>query len=480
MTPAPQTAARATPVAGRFVRAAIVLGCALGVWMVPTPAGISEPSWRLLAIFVGTVVGLIARPAPVGAVVLSGVTAAALTGALTPARALAGYADPTVWMVFCAFQIAGGMIKTGLGRRLALLFIRAMGRTSLGLAYALVVTDALLGMVVPSVSARSGGILFPITRSLAETLGSTPGQTAGRLGAFLLPVVYHCDVVVCAMFLTGQASNPLIASFARQSAGVNLDYATWALGAVVPGIIALVLTPLVVYYTSPPELKATPAAAAFAQSELARLGPMTRHERLMLAVFFLITLLWSTTSWHGIEYALVALLAVVALLMTGVLEWDDVVSDRTAWDVFIWYGGIYQLARALAESGVTELFATVVAGVIGGLPWLTALAVLVLIYFYAHYGFASITAHASAMFMPFLAVLMAAGAPTMVSVLLLAYLTNLTASLTHYGTTSTPIYYGAGYLTQASWWRIGFLVSLPNLVIWSIVGMIWWKVLGWW
>jgi len=465
---------------GRLARAAIVVASALGVWLIPTPDGITAASWRLLAIFVGTVVGLIARPAPVGAVVLTGVTAAAITGALTPARALAGYADPTVWMVFCAFQIAGGMIKTGLGRRLALGFIRAMGRTSLGLAYALVVTDALLGMVVPSVSARSGGILFPIARSLSETLGSTPGPTATRLGSFLLPVVYHCDVIVCAMFLTGQASNPLIASFAKQAAGVELSYATWALGAVVPGVIALLLTPLVVYYASPPELTKTPAAAQFAQAELSRLGPMTRPERLMLVVFALITILWSTTALHGIEYALVALLAVVALLMTGVLEWDDVLSDKTAWDVFIWYGGIYQLARALAESGVTELFAKGVAGVIAGMPWVAALAVLLVIYFYAHYGFASITAHASAMFMPFLAVLIAAGAPTMVAVLLLAYMTNLTASLTHYGTTSTPIYYGAGYLTQASWWRVGFLVSLPNIVIWTLVGMAWWKVLGWW
>ena len=121
-----------------------------------------------------------------------------------------------------------------------------------------------------------------------------------------------------------------------------------------------------------------------------------------------------------------------------------------------------------------------IGGLLGDMPWVAALVVLLLIYFYAHYAFASITAHASAMFMPFLAVLIAAGAPTVAAVLVLAYLTNLTASLTHYGTTSTPIYYGAGYLSQASWWRVGFLVSLPNIVIWTIIGMAWWKLLGWW
>src|SRR5688572_10577222 len=172
--PTPRLADRRTTTRSRAMRFGIVFLAAVIVLATPVPAGVTVQAWRLLAVFAATVVGLIAQPAPVGAMVLFGVTTAALTGALTPAQALAGYADPTVWMVFCAFQIAGGMLKTGLGRRVALIFIRAIGQTSLGLAYALVGTDTILGTVIPSVSARSGGILFPITKSLAETFGSTP------------------------------------------------------------------------------------------------------------------------------------------------------------------------------------------------------------------------------------------------------------------------------------------------------------------
>jgi DASS family divalent anion:Na+ symporter len=199
----------------------------------------------------------------------------------------------------------------------------------------------------------------------------------------------------------------------------------------------------------------------------------------MLGVFLFVTALWTTNSLHGLDYAVVALLGVAALLITRVLNWEDVLTDRVAWDVFIWYGGIYQLASALAATGIAKVFTQAAQQHVAG-PWGVTLVVLLAVYFYAHYGFASITAHASAMYLAFLLVLTATGTPPIVAALALAYLSNLSASLTHYGTTSTPMYYGAGYLTQTQWWKVGFLVSLPNFVIWTVVGMTWWKVLGWW
>jgi DASS family divalent anion:Na+ symporter len=77
-------------------------------------------------------------------------------------------------------------------------------------------------------------------------------------------------------------------------------------------------------------------------------------------------------------------------------------------------------------------------------------------------------------------VIIAAGAPPYLAVLLLAYFSNLAASLTHYGTSSAPIYFGSGYVSQKTWWRLGLTVSLPNLLIWAGVGLLWWKLLGWW
>ncbi len=435
---------------------------------------------RLLAIFVATIFGLILQPMPGGAIVLFGVMAMPLSGALPVAQSLVGYADPVVWLVLAAFFISRGMIKTGLGRRIAYLFIRKIGHTSLGLGYALISTDMLLAMVIPSNGARAGGILFPIGKSLSEAYQSWPQTSARRLGAFLMTLMYQCDVIICAMFLTGQASNVLIAKMARQETNVDLSYSQWALGAIVPGLVGLWLVPILIYRVFPPDIRHTPEAHQLANDELAKMGPMSGPEKVMLLVFALVAALWMTSSWHMIDASLVALLGVGLLLLSGVLDWNDALAERAAWDVFIWYGGLLQMAKSLSGAGVTQWFAQSASSLTVGWSWGAALALLLLIYFYVHYGFASITAHATAMYIPFLVVILAAGAPPYLAVLLLAYFSNLNACLTHFGTTPAPIYFGAGYVNQRTWWQLGFLVSILNIMIWAGVGLVWWRFLGWW
>jgi divalent anion:Na+ symporter, DASS family len=450
------------------------------LFLLPVPAGVTPQAWRLLAIFVGTILGLMLQPLPLGAMALVGLAAAALTGALPAGQVFAGYADPLVWMVLAAFCISRVMIKTGLGRRVALLFIRALGHTSLGLGYSVVASDAVLGMVIPSNGARAGGIVFPIVKSLAEAYGSRPGPTAARLGAFLMLMVYHCDVIVSAMFFTGNASNPLIASLAQQVTGIEISYSRWALGAIGPGLASMLAVPLFLYRTGPPAVKQTPAAAEFATAELRQLGPMVRAEKIMLGVFAFITLLWMTKSWNNIDYPITALAGLTILLIGGVLTWDDVLAERSGWDVFVWYGAIYQMARALTEAGVTRVLAQAVGQLMSGTIWWAALPVLVFIYVYAHYAFATITAHVSAFYAAFLLVIIAAGTPPYLAVFSMSYVSSLGASLTHYGTTTSPIYYGAGYVAQGAWWRIGLLVATINTLVWLAFGAAWWKLLGWW
>jgi divalent anion:Na+ symporter, DASS family len=464
----------------RLVKWGVVLLAGLTIAAIPPPSGITPESWRLLAIFVATITGSILRPAPGGAVVLLGVSALAFFGVMPVGQALEGYSNPIVWLVLAAFFISRGMIKTGLGRRIALLFIRAIGHRSFGLGYALVGTDMVLASVIPSNGARAGGIIFPIAKSLSEAYDSRPGTTAGRLGAYLMCLLYQCDVIICAIFLTGQAANPLIAELAKQVTGIEVSYTRWLAAAIVPGVVSLLVVPPLLFRLFPPEVRRTPEARDFAAAELKRMGPPTRSEKLMMLVFGLVALLWMTKGLHGVNYEVVALLGICVLLLTRVIGWDDVLSERNAWDVFIWYGGLVRMAEALGQTGITKRFADSTATLTVGWKWWTALGVLLFVYFYAHYGFASITAQATAMYIPFLVVILGAGAPTYLAVLSLAYFSNLSASLTHYGTTPAPIYFGAGYVKQRTWWWLGLVASLPNIVIWVVIGFSWWKLLGLW
>jgi len=449
-------------------------------WFLPRPVDVKPEGWRLLGIFLAAVAGLMLHPLPGGAIVLMAVTAAALTGALPMAQALGGYANPSVWLVLAAFFVSRALIKTGLARRIALLFVRAFGRSSLGISYSLILSDVTLASTIPSNAARAGGVILPILRSLSELYGSQPGPTAALLGTFLFVAVYQGECIAAAMFLTGQASNPLAANFARKIAGVDMTWAGWLAAGLAPGAIGIVTVPWIISRLLPPQIRHTPEAAEFARRELTAMGPLDRGQRIVLFVFAMTCGLWLTTRLHGLGITEVALMGACGLFVSGVLTWQDAITEKSAWDVFIWYGGITRLGEALNEFGVTEAFAKQVGAYFQNLDWVTLLAVTLGIYFYAHYGFASITAHIVSMFPPFLALLLARGGPPGLIVYAFACLSNLSAGLTHYGTTPSPMFYAHGYVSFRDWWRVGFLISLVNLAIWCSAGFFWWKLIGIW
>jgi DASS family divalent anion:Na+ symporter len=382
--------------------------------------------------------------------------------------------------VLAAFFVARALINSGLARRIALLFVRAIGHTSAGLGYSLVASDWVLAGIIPANSARIGGVILPITRSLASIYDSLPGPTAPLLGTYLMLTIYQGDVIACAMFLTGQASNPIGARLAAQTAHITVDWPSWLFAASVPGLCAFLLMPWVIYRISPPEIRHTPQAAEMARKELLAMGPLNRNERIVLAIFITVCGVWATSPLHGIEATTAALGGVAVLLATRALTWEDVTREHLAWDIFVWYGGLIRMGEALNEFGITSAFAAWVSGHFPGWHWPLLMGVVCFIYFYSHYAFASITTHFISMYVPFLAVLLAAGAPAPLIAYALLFYTNLSASLTHYGTTHAPIVFGAGYVSHGLWWRVGLLASAVNLAVWTGVGLLWWKFIGLW
>jgi divalent anion:Na+ symporter, DASS family len=464
----------------------LVLGLGIWAWDVVLgrlPEGVTSRGWQLLAIFLPTILGLMLRPLPGGAIVLIALTVAILTQTLNTEQALGGFAHGSVWLVLAAYFMSRAIIKTGLARRVALNFVRVLGGNTLGLSYALVATDTVLAGMIPSNAARVGGVVLPIARSLAELYKSFPGQTASLLGTFLLLSLYQADVAACAMFLTGQASNPLAADQARAlTSAVDLHYGNWLLYASVPAVVSLLVIPYLTYRWTKPGIRHTPQAVDMARQELAVMGPMRGPEAVVLAVFISVCLGWILDGFlfQGKNVAGIALGGAAVLLLAGVLTWEDAVNERAAWDVFIWYGGLVQLGTLLRETNIPNVFAQTVAFEMQSLPTILLFLATLLIYFYAHYAFASITAHIVSMYGAFVGVLIAAGVSPALAVCSFAFLTNLSAGLTHYGTTPGPIIFSTNYVPMETWWRVGFGLSLVNLTIWLTVGLAWWKLMGLW
>ena len=415
-----------------------------------------------------------------GAIAMLGIAATALTGTLTINESLSGFGHPIIWLIVIAFFISRGFIKTGLGSRIAYLFMARVGKKSLGLAYSMIMTDLVLAPVIPSNTARSGGVIFPILRSIAKSYRSEPDDaTARRIGAFLIKTSFQGTVITSAMFLTAMAGNPLAAKLAG-NAGVELTWGGWALAAIVPGLVSLAVVPWILYKIYPPEIKETPEAPQMARDRLAEMGKLESSEWTMFATFCLLLLLWIFGGELGIHSTTAAFVGLSVLLISGVLRWDDFLQEKGAWNTLVWFAALVMMATHLNKLGLIPWFGETMASAVTGIGWVTAFLILSLIYFYSHYLFASNTAHISSMYGPFLAVAIAVGTPPMLAALVLGFFSNLFSSTTHYGTGPALVLFGSGYVEMGPWWKLGGLISLINILIWLGIGAFWWKAIGVW
>lgn len=453
------------------------------IWFLPHPDAITPIAWHLFAVFAATIAGFILQPLPIGAVAFIGVSVAALLGVVSVKVAISGYGNSTIWLIVCAFLLARAFIKSGLGSRIAYLIIKAIGKSSLTLGYAITLSDFVISPATPSSTARAGGIIYPIIRSLSTALHSEPDDgTARKFGAYIMQIEYQANAITCAMFMTAMAGNPMAVELAAKTIGVEITWSAWAMAAIVPGLISLLLMPYLLYKLYPPEIHEMPHAKQMAVEALEKMGPMSWMEKVVLAVFVGSLALWATSSLTHMNATGVGMLAVTVLLLTNVLTWQDVLQEKGAWNTMFWMGSLIALAGALSSSGFIKVVADMAGAAIqsAGMSWLMAFIILVLIYVYSHYAFASVSAHIGAMYAAFLAVAVAVGTPPLLAAISFAALSNIMIPLTHYGGGAAPILYGAGYVPQGTWWKLGFIIVTVNLVIWLGIGSLWWHVIGLW
>jgi len=458
------------------------------LWFIPTPEGLQPNAWHLLAIFVATITGIIAKAASMGTMAMIGMTLCAATQVLAPGdpvasvtNALSGFGNATIWLIGLAFFIARGFIKTGLGTRMAYYFIQLFGKGPLGLAYGLNIADLLLAPAIPSNTARAGGVIYPIMKSAAVNMDSHPDkpETRRRIGAFLTLSSYNANMVTSVIFLTATASNPMAQKFAKDF-NIDITWTSWLVAACVPGLLCFFLLPLFLYKSYPPELKSTKEAPAIAAEKLKEMGPIRREEWLMIATFIILLVLWVFGNLLAVDATTGALIGLCILLLTGVLTWEDVKKETGAWDTVVWFSSLVMMGSYLNSLGFIGWFGDIVSNQLGGLSWQWAFPLIVLVYAYCHYMFASGTAHAAAMYSVFLAVGISVGVPGTMLAIFLGAIPTLLGGLTHYGHGAAPIFFGGGYVEMRDWWKQGFFISVLFLAVWFFTGGLWWKVIGLW
>jgi L-tartrate/succinate antiporter len=478
----------------RAWRVAVPLVAGAAIALTPAPSGLTTEAWRYFAVFLAVILGLITEPLPAAAVGWIGLTFAAVSGLpFTAAQradpgfrlpaealkwALAGFTNPTVWLIFGALVASMGYEKTGLGRRLALFLVKHLGRRTLGLGYAVALADLVLAPVTPSNSARSAGTIYPIIRNIPELYGSRPGPTARRLGAYLMWVAFATTSVTSSMFLTGLAPNLLAAGMVKASTGIEISWTQWLTGFLPVGVLLLLVLPYIVYRIYPPEIRSSEDVRAWAGVELGRMGPFSGREAVMALLGVSALTLWVFAS-SFIDPAMVALVIISVTLATRIVEWDEVLAKGPAWNVLAWFATLVVLADGLNKVGFVGWFGKAAGAHLAGAPPMVVMIALVVLFFLVHYMFASLTAHATAV----LPVVLAIGTqvpamPLRPFVMLLCYSLGIMGVITPYATGPAPVYFASGFIERRDFWRLGLIFGLLYLGALLLIGVPWLMAAG--
>lgn len=475
---------------GRFGRAVPPLAVALGLALLPAPAGLAEHSWHYFAIFAGVVTALVLEPLPGAVIGLLGVAAVSVLSRwvyFAPAElakpgfdpagaivkwALSGFGNASVWLIFGAFVFALGYEKTGLGRRLSLLLIRSMGRRTLALGYAILVVETILAPFIPSNTARTGGTIYPVIRNLPPLYDSHPNTpSARRIGSFLMWTAMAGSCVASSLFLTGFAPNLLALEVVKKTSGVEIGWAQWFLAFAPAGIPLLLLVPLLTFLLYPPVVREGSAVSRWASEELHALGPVSRREIVFALLVTLGLVLW-IVGGSVVNATTVVLVIIVLMVLTGVTEWRSITEHSQAWNTLVWFATLITLADGLNQTGFVKWLAGLASGPLSSASPTVAAVVLVTVFFFSHYLFASVVAHVTAL-LPVALTIGAAvpGMPVPTLALMLVLTLGIMGIITPYGTGPSPIFFGSGYLPAKDFWRLGSVFGLVYFAVFLAVGV---------
>ncbi|KAI9327035.1 Sodium/sulfate symporter [Obelidium mucronatum] len=390
------------------------------------------------------------------------------------AVALAGFGLPLAWLVWSAFNLGLAVEVSGLGKRMSLLIIKTFAKNPYSLGPSLLIIELITALLIPSNTARGGALIFPLVVSISKTVGSP------SMERYLILCGLHANLLSSSALFYGTVGNPILAESAESTFSIEFGFVEWMIGASIPVLVLFFLIPRLCYYLAGVKTEDFNASIIIENSmqDLHQMGPISPSEVATAVILSGCLLTWVADVMPD---GLVAMLGLNAMMIVGVLRWEDIRDNGKAWDSFFWLAGMVMIVEQMNKMGLSQAVGDWCRDVlINGMGPISSSLVLGFFYFVSMYLFSSITSHIVALSTPLMLAGKAAGCPPLLLTSLIAYSSGVSACLTSYSSGVVVMYFSQNSFSKKEWHLYGFFAALLYILVFGTVGVCWWKVLGWW
>lgn len=457
-------------------------------FVIPAPEGLSREGMAVLGIVVWASIMWVSEALPVGITGISIPLLLILTRGIPWAdgkppmgTVFSGFTGHVVWLCLFAFFVGALMQLLKLDRRVALSILNRMKASSVGrVIWGMFFVNIVMAFLIPAANARAATLL-PVVKGITNLLGDTPEEQEAKKAIVIQSLVY--GTMICGVFImTAHLPNMIMVNMFGKD-GYTIGYLQWAM-LQAPYLGMFALTQWWVRYHFKTKAVEIAGGQAKIRDMHGELGPMTKGEWILLALFSVIAILFMMGKGsfifelHTFQLGIIGMVGTLLLFTPGLFPftWKEV-QDRTMWGTFLLLGGAITLTAAMTQSGLAGWFADGISGLVEGRSWWAAILILMIGTHLIRIGMLSNVA-AIAMLAP----IMFAMAPKLgfhpVAFTLLVCDTDTYAYLLPTQITAAVIAYGSGTFSTADYAKAGWVAILIAIAYGILVMAPWYALLG--
>ncbi|ABW67163.1 SLC13 family permease [Desulfosudis oleivorans] len=455
-----------------FLRAAVDGLAVAGVADAEAPAmtvdyvdGLSPKAKRFLAMLAVLVFLFIVEPVPLEITAICIGVFLVIAGVSDVKDAWAPYMHPVVLFIMCCLIFAISLDKAGITRRMGYFIIKRAGTSVTKFTFIIATGLGLASGVMHDAAACAIGIVTMIP--MMKAAGIEPHSNTAKFMMISLP--FACSAGGMST-LIGGGRCMVSAAFLKEYTGIEITFFEWIKYCLPAGIITVPIAVLIVYFVFRPNPK-----YKLPQLEKA-IGPLTPLEIKTLVIIGLTFATWLTKGLHGIDYSITGMLGVSALVVAGILKWEDI-HENLEWGtaLFIFGGGI-SLGLAMGYSGAADYFANLFFPLVEGKGWFVLFAGVAVFGALVTNVMANVAAAALILPIVIPMALMEGVDPTVLA-LCLGTATSF-ALLLVIGCPPNAIAYSYRYFKSSDLTKVGLVATPILLAALILVAATWWKILG--